>query len=263
LREERHVTVIHERRDEREYEVPSAARLTVSEGERVKAGQQLTEGSKNPHRILRILGREDTQLYLLAEIQKVYRSQGVNINDKHFEIIISKMLNKVQITSSGDTEFLPGELVNLLNFAEANAKVGAEGGRQATAQPVLLGISKSALNTDSFLSAASFQHTIRVLAGAAIEGRQDNLYGLKENVIIGKLIPAGTGFRGRPGHEGEFSSETFEDVGLAWFREEAADELGISEEEETAEESATPPEEIVEELGVPEMELAELPLVAS
>ncbi|MBC8249798.1 MAG: DNA-directed RNA polymerase subunit beta', partial [Anaerolineales bacterium] len=245
LREDRHVTIVHERREEREYEVPSAARLTVSEGERVKAGQQLTEGSKNPHRILRILGREETQLYLLSEIQQVYRSQGVDINDKHFEIVVSRTLSKVQVTSSGDTELLPGELVNRLAFAEANAKVAAEGGRQATAQPVLLGISKAALNTDSFLAAASFQHTIRVLAGAAIEGRQDYLYGLKENVIIGKLIPAGTGFRGRPGHEGELTSETFEDVGLALFRGETAEELDIEELEE---------EEIAEELDIEELE---------
>jgi len=240
LREDRHITVIYERREEREYEVPSAARLTVSEGEWVTAGQQLTEGSKNPHRLLRILGREATQLYLLSEIQKVYRSQGVSINDKHFEVIIGKMLSKVQVTSSGDTDFLPGELVHRLDFAEANAKVAAEGGRQATAQPVLLGISKVALNTDSFLSAASFQHTIRVLAGAAIAGKQDNLYGLKENVIIGKLIPAGTGFRGRPGHEGELPSKTYEDVKLAAVKEEA-----------------------VEEPAIPRRERAELPLAAS
>ncbi len=251
LREDRHVTIVHERREEREYEVPSASRLTVSEGQRVKAGDQLTEGSKNPHRILRILGREDTQLYLLKEIQQVYRSQGVDINDRHFEIIVSKMLSKVQVTSSGDAEVLPGELANRRAFAEINAKAAAEGGRQATAQPVLLGISKTALNTDSFLSAASFQHTIRVLAGAAIEGRQDDLFGLKENVIIGKLIPAGTGFRGRPGHEGEFSSETYEDVELAFFREEGAEELDISEEEDA------------EELAIQEMEEAELPLAAS
>jgi len=237
LREDRHITVVHERREEREYEVPSAARLTVSEGEWAKAGQQLTEGSKNSHRILRILGSDDTQLYLLSEIQKVYSSQGVDINDKHFEIIISKMLSKVQVTSSGDTEFLPGELVNRPAFTEVNARVAAEGGRQATAQPILLGISKAALNTDSFLSAASFQHTIRVLAGAAIEGRHDYLLGLKENVIIGKLIPAGTGFRGRPGHEGEFPSETFEDVELALFRGEVAEEVDTLE-EEAAEELA-------------------------
>ena len=239
-REGRHIAVIYERREERESEVPSAARLTVGEGDWVKAGQQLTEGSKNPHRILRILGREATQLYLLSEIQKVYRSQGVHINDKHFELIISRILSKVQVTSSGDTELLPGELVNRLAFAEGNARVLAEGGRQATAQPVLLGISKAALNTDSFLSAASFQHTIKILAGAAIEGKQDDLFGLKENVIIGKLIPAGTGFRGQPTHEGELLPATFGDVELALVGEEAAEEPAILQ-----------------------AEAAELPLVAS
>jgi DNA-directed RNA polymerase subunit beta' len=178
----------------------------------------------------------------------------VDINDKHFEVIIRKMLNKVQVTSSGDTDFLPGELVNRLAFAEGNAKVTAAGGRRATANPILLGISKAALNTDSFLSAASFQHTIRVLAGAAIAGKQDNLYGLKENVIIGKLIPAGTGFRGRPGHEGELPSDTYEDVELAWVREEAAEELAYLEEEE---------EETLGERAMSQLEAAELALAAS
>ncbi len=280
LREDRHIIVIHERREEREYEVPSAARLIVGEGDWVKAGQQLTEGSRNTHRLLHILGREATQLYLLSEIQKVYRSQGVNINDKHFEVIISKMLNRVVVTSSGDTKFLPGELVNRRVFTEGNAEVAAEGGRQATAQPTLLSISKAALNTESFLSAASFQHTIRILASAAIEGKQDDLYGLKENVIIGKLIPAGTGFRGRPGHEGEILSETFEDVGLAFFRggatgelailgeeeeEEADEELDVLEEEEEADEELAiqQVEGDAGELATPETEAAELPLAAS
>ena len=194
LREDRHITVVYEEKEEREYEIPPAARLTVEEGQRIEAGHQITEGSKNPHRILRILGPEETQLYLLTEIQKVYRSQGVDINDKHFEVIIRKMMEKVQVTSSGDTELLPGELVNRHDFAEINARVTAKGGRPATAQPVLLGITKAALSTDSFLSAASFQNTVKVLAWAAIEGKRDELRGLKENVIIGKLIPAGTGF---------------------------------------------------------------------
>ncbi|HDH09648.1 MAG TPA: DNA-directed RNA polymerase subunit beta', partial [Chloroflexi bacterium] len=194
LREDRHITVVYEEKEEREYEIPPAARLTVEEGQRIEAGHQITEGSKNPHRILRILGPEETQLYLLTEIQKVYRSQGVDINDKHFEVVIRKMMEKVQVTSSGDTELLPGELVNRHDFAEINARVTAKGGRPATAQPVLLGITKAALSTDSFLSAASFQNTVKVLAWAAIEGKRDELRGLKENVIIGKLIPAGTGF---------------------------------------------------------------------
>jgi DNA-directed RNA polymerase subunit beta' len=263
-REDRHITVIRERREEREYEVPSASRLTVGEGEWVKAGQQLTAGTKNPRRILPILGREATQLYLLSEIQRVYRSQGVNINDKHFEIIIGKMLSRLKVTSSGDTNLLPGELVDRLVFAEINAKVAAEGGRQATARPVLLSITKAALNTESFLSAASFQHTIKILANAAVGGSRDDLYGLKENVILGKLIPAGTGFRGRPGHEGEIPSKTYEDVELALVRDEAIEELAVPPEEEAAEEAATlPEEEAAEEAAALPEEAAELALAAS
>ena len=186
----------YERREEVEYEIPSSARLMpeVYDGATVTPGQQLTEGAKNPHRILRILGAEATQLYLLSEVQKVYRNQGVNIADKHFEIIIRKMLSRVQITKSGDSALLPGELVDRLQLLDINERLIAEGKEPAAGVPVLLGVTKAALSTDSFLSASSFQHTIRVLAGAAIEGKVDHLYGLKENVIIGKLIPAGTGF---------------------------------------------------------------------
>ncbi len=198
------LSVIYEHREERDYEIPSAARLLVREGNTVQAGDQLIEGSKNPHHILRILGIEATQHALLCELQQVYRVQGVNISDKHFEIIIRKMLSHVHVTRSGDTHLLPGELVDRLELRAINEAVIAEGGAPATAQNVLLGITKAALNTDSFLSAASFQHTIRVLAGAAIEGKTDHLRGLKENVIIGKLIPAGTGFQHYyPGDEPE------------------------------------------------------------
>ncbi len=186
----------YERRQEVEYEIPSNARLLpdVFDGGTVYPGQQLTEGSKSPHRILRIQGAETTELYLLSEVQKVYRSQGVNIADKHFEIIIRKMLSRVQVTKSGDSELLPGELIDRLQLIDLNQKMIAVGQEPAAGVPILLGVTKAALNTDSFLSASSFQHTIRVLAGAAIEGKEDKLYGLKENVIIGKLIPAGTGF---------------------------------------------------------------------
>ena len=182
--------------DVRDYEIPQNARLfeDVYDGMQVKAGQQLTEGSKNPHRILRILGQEAAQHYLLTEVQKVYRNQGVNIADKHFEVVISKMMSKVQITRSGDSDLLPGELIDKLVLLEMNERLVAEGHEPASGIPVLLGVTKAALTTDSFLSASSFQHTIKVLAGAAIEGKVDRLYGLKENVIIGKLIPAGTGF---------------------------------------------------------------------
>ncbi len=190
------IYIRYERRQEMEYDIPSNARLIPEafDGAMVTAGQQLTEGAKNPHRILRILGAEAAQIYLLTEVQDVYRNQGVNIADKHFEVIIRKMLSKVQITRSGDSTLLPGELIDRLKLLNHNEGLIAEGKEPAAGAPVLLGITKSALSTDSFLSAASFQHTIKVLAGAAIEGKMDNLYGLKENVIIGKLIPAGTGF---------------------------------------------------------------------
>ena len=191
------VYIRYESRIEQEYEIPSSARLIqdVFDGAQVRAGQQLTEGAKNPHRILRVLGGEATQMYLLNEIQQVYRSQGVPINDKHFEIIVRKMLSKVQITRSGDTVLLPGELSDKLELLKLNETMIAEGKDPASSVPVLLGVTKCALSTDSFLSASSFQHTIKVLAGAAIEGKEDPLFGLKENVIIGKLIPAGTGFQ--------------------------------------------------------------------
>jgi DNA-directed RNA polymerase subunit beta' len=195
---EHKVTITYEHREEAEYEIPSGARLIVSEGARVEAGQSLTEGALNPHRILRIQGREACQLYLLTEIQKVYRAQGQNINDKHFEVVLRKMLAKVQVVRPGDTEFLPGELVDRLKLQDINEKLLEAGKQPATAAPVLLGVTKASLSTDSFLSASSFQHTIKVLAGAAIEGRQDPLLGLKENVIIGKLIPAGTGYNTIP-----------------------------------------------------------------
>ncbi|MDX1662798.1 MAG: DNA-directed RNA polymerase subunit beta', partial [Candidatus Promineifilaceae bacterium] len=180
--------------EERDYEIPAGMRLLVEDGQRVSAGDQLTEGSKNPHKILEIQGRDAVTYYLLREVQQVYRPQGQNINDKHFEVIIRKMLGKVVVKHSGDTEMLPGELIERWEFKERNEEVIMEGGQPAQADPILLGITKASLNTESFLSASSFQHTIKVLAGAAIAGKEDRLLGLKENVIIGKLIPAGTGF---------------------------------------------------------------------
>ncbi len=189
------IIVAYEYREEVEYEIPSSARMVVKSGDHVEAGQPLTEGSLNPHRILRIQGRDKCQMYLLSEVQKVYRSQGQNINDKHFEVIIRKMLSKVQITRPGDAkDYLPGDLVDRLEIRRVNEKLLAEGKKPAQYVEILLGITKASLNTESFLSAASFQHTIKVLAGAAIAGAEDPLYGLKENVIIGKLIPAGTAF---------------------------------------------------------------------
>lgn len=190
------VYIRYEKRDEYEYDIPANSRLMpeIYDGMEVYPGQQLTEGSRNPHQILKVLGEDVTQLYLLNEIQKVYRSQGVSIADKHFEVMIRKMLNKVQITRSGGSDLLPGELIDKLALLQLNEKLAEEGKDPASGIPVLLGITKAALSTDSFLSASSFQHTIKVLAGAAIEGKVDPLHGLKENVIIGKLIPAGTGF---------------------------------------------------------------------
>ncbi|MDR7404994.1 MAG: DNA-directed RNA polymerase subunit beta', partial [Armatimonadota bacterium] len=173
--------------------VPYGVRLRVADGDRVESGDQLTEGSVNPHDILRIRGIHALQNYLVQEIQSVYRSQGVDINDKHIEIIVRQMLRRVKVEDPGDTEFLPGELVDKFAFEEENAKAIAEGLEPAKARPVLLGITKASLATESFLSAASFQETARVLTDAATKGKVDPLIGLKENVIIGKLIPAGTG----------------------------------------------------------------------
>jgi len=213
LREDRHIIIVHERSDEREYEVPTTGQLLVEEGQRIEPGTQLIEGVLNPHDILRILGRQATEHSMLSEVQKVYRSQGVNINDKHFEVIFRKMLSKVQVSSSGDTDLLPGELVDRLALEDSNSEVVEAGGQPARGWPVLLGITKAALNTESFLSAASFQHTIRVLSNAAVEGKEDPLLGLKENVIIGKLVPAGTGYRGdNPYSDGPI--ESFEGISL-------------------------------------------------
>ena len=195
--EEDRVVIVYEDRDEREYQVSATAQVKVENGQRVKAGDLLTEGAANPQDVLRVMGREAVQLYLVSEVQKVYRSQGVSISDKHIEIIVRQMLRKVRVDTPGDTEMLPGELVDRFTYEEVNAKVLAEGGEPATAQTVLLGVTKASLNTESFLAAASFQETTRVLTEAAIQGMVDNLRGLKENVIIGKLIPAGTGLEKR------------------------------------------------------------------
>ncbi|MDA1188116.1 MAG: DNA-directed RNA polymerase subunit beta' [Chloroflexi bacterium] len=174
----------------REYVIPAASHIVAQSGDSVVAGQALTGGPKNPQQILRIQGREAVQQYLIDEVQKVYRSQGVKIHDKHIEVIASQMLRKVRIDSPGDTDLLPGELVDRRKYEEINASILAEGGEPATASPVLLGITRASLNMDSFLAAASFQETTRVLTEAAVNGEVDHLRGLKENVIIGRLIPA-------------------------------------------------------------------------
>ncbi len=184
------MSIVFEERESRDYVIPAAARLRSQDGDYIHAGQALTEGPLNPQDILRIQGPEAVQIYLVEEVQKVYRSQGVTINDKHIETIVRQMLRRVRVDSPGDTALLPGELVDRFKFETENASVLAAGGEPATAQPVLLGVTKASLNTESFLAAASFQETTRVLTEAAISGQVDRLMGLKENVIIGKLIPA-------------------------------------------------------------------------
>jgi DNA-directed RNA polymerase subunit beta' len=184
------VVINYAEKEEREYTVTSSASIWVQSGDEIKAGQQLTDGSVNPHDILRILGKEAVQQYLVDEVQKVYRSQGVNINDKHIEVIVHQMLTKVRIDSAGDTDLVPDELVDKYTYEDTNAKVLAEGGEPATAHTLLLGITRASLSTESWLAAASFQETTRILTEAAVNGKVDKLVGLKENVIIGKLIPA-------------------------------------------------------------------------
>jgi DNA-directed RNA polymerase subunit beta' len=182
--------VVSELVDEREYGIPANARVRVETGEFVHAGELLTEGSVNPQDMLTVLGPEEVQKYLVDEVQRVYRSQGVNINDRHIEVIVRQMLRKVSVEEPGDTDLLPGEVIDRWEYADLQARVAAEGGDPGRVTPVLLGVTKASLSTDSFLAAASFQETTRVLTEAAIEGRTDHLRGLKENVIIGKLIPA-------------------------------------------------------------------------
>ena len=210
-KKERKVIVSYDQKETTTYEIPNTARLLVRNNDKVQAGQPLTEGSLNPHRVLKIQGREACQMYLLSEVQKVYRSQGQNIHDKHFEVIIRKMMSKVQVTRPGDTKFLPGDPVDRLELRKINEQLLAEGKQPAKFSEVLLGVTKASLSTDSFLSASSFQHTIKVLAGAAIGSTTDPLFGLKENVIIGKLIPAGTGFT-----HGRFANEESDGSSSQW-----------------------------------------------
>jgi DNA-directed RNA polymerase subunit beta' len=189
----RKIIVRNDMGDSKEYLIPKGKHINVQQGDWVKAGEPLMDGSADPHDILDIKGPKELQKYLVDEVQEVYRLQGVTINDKHIEVIVRQMLRKVRVEEPGDTEFLTGNQVDKFVFAEENEKVIAKGGRPAVAKPVLLGITRASLTTDSFISAASFQETTRVLTEAAINGKVDNLLGLKENVIVGRLIPAGTG----------------------------------------------------------------------
>mgnify|MGYP005801052017 FL=1 len=187
--------IVTSKDDSKTYTIPFGSKLRVKDGDEVKAAQPLIEGSINPAEILEIKGPEGVFEYLISEVQKVYRNQGVDINDKHIEVIARQMLRKIKVEESGDTTMFPGSLIDMYDFEERNKKAVAEGKRPATGRRVLLGITKASLATDSFLSAASFQETTRVLTEAAIKGKEDDLIGLKENVIIGKLIPAGTGMK--------------------------------------------------------------------
>jgi DNA-directed RNA polymerase subunit beta' len=179
--------------EQREYSIPRGSNISVREGERVRAGQALMDGAINPHDILSVMGEDELQKYLVNEIQQVYRLQNVTINDKHIEVISRQMMRWVRVEDVGETEFLYDEIVDRFLFQEENERVRAEGGHPAKGKPVLLGITKASLSTESFISAASFQETTRVLTEASIQGSEDFLRGLKENVIMGRLIPAGTG----------------------------------------------------------------------
>ena len=193
-KKKREVTITNpETGETKDYLIPYGSRLKVFDGDYIEAGDEITEGSVNPHDILKIKGLRGVQDYMIQEVQRVYRLQGVEINDKHIEVIVRQMLKRVKIEDNGDTEFLPGSLVDWLTFENTNAKMEEEGREPAKGSRVLLGITKASLATDSFLSAASFQETTRVLTEAAIKGKVDPLNGLKENVIIGQPIPAGTG----------------------------------------------------------------------
>jgi DNA-directed RNA polymerase subunit beta' len=187
--------VVNEEGVEKEYLIPRGKHVNVHEGDRIKAGEPLMDGSSNPHDILAILGDKELQKYLVNEVQEVYRLQGVNINDKHIEVIARQMLRRVKVEDPGDTNFLMGEQVDKFRFQEENEKVAAKGNQPATGKPLLLGITKASLSTDSFISAASFQETTRVLTEASICGKIDHLRGLKENVIVGRLVSAGTGLK--------------------------------------------------------------------
>ncbi|HYM55810.1 MAG TPA: DNA-directed RNA polymerase subunit beta', partial [Solirubrobacteraceae bacterium] len=224
------VLITDEAGEEHRHAFPRRTRLFVANGEKIKAGRQLNEGSVYPHELLAIRGRTETEQYLVKEVQEVYKSQGVDINDKHIELIVRQMLKKVRVDQKGDTDYLPGQFVDRFEFAKVNDGVIAEGGEAAQFEDIILGITKASLNTDSFLSAASFQETTKVLTDAALEGKIDRLNGLKENVIIGKLIPAATGLKRYRRIEIEPSEplpRAIDDVGLL-DQDEIAAELGLT-----------------------------------
>jgi len=232
----RKILVTNENGMEREYSLPRGVHVNVQEGETVRAGEPLMDGPLNPHDILEVLGEKELQAYLVNEIQEVYRLQGVNINDKHIEVIVRQMMRWIRVEEVGDTDFLLEEQVDKFRFKEENERVIAEDGRPARGEPLLLGITKASLSTDSFISAASFQETTRVLTEASISGKVDYLRGLKENVIMGRLIPAGTGMEhyrnvklksDEPVHADEAGEEVF-DSQVDFKEEEGIDEMATS-----------------------------------
>jgi DNA-directed RNA polymerase subunit beta' len=225
------VVVTDDTGEEHRYPFPRRTRLFVENGDKIEAGKQLNEGSLYPHELLALRGRTDTEQYLVKEVQEVYKSQGVDINDKHIELIVRQMLKRVRVDQKGDTDYLPGQFVDRNDFFKVNAEVKKNKGEQAQFEEIILGITKASLNTDSFLSAASFQETTKVLTDAALEGKKDTLNGLKENVIIGKLIPAATGLKRYRRIEIEPSEplpRAIDDVGLL-DQDEIAAELGLGD----------------------------------
>jgi DNA-directed RNA polymerase subunit beta' len=225
------VVVTDDMGEEHRYPFPRRTRLFVESGEKIEAGKQLNEGSLYPHELLALRGRTDTEQYLVKEVQEVYKSQGVDINDKHIELIVRQMLKRVRVDQKGDTDYLPGQFVDRNDFFKVNADVKKAKGEQAQYEEIILGITKASLNTDSFLSAASFQETTKVLTDAALEGKKDTLNGLKENVIIGKLIPAATGlkrYRRIEIEPAEPLPRAIDDVGLL-DQDEIAAELGLGD----------------------------------
>ncbi len=235
--------------DSKTYLIPYGSRIKIMDGQLLEAGDELTEGSVNPHDILRIKGVRAVQDYMLREVQRVYRLQGVEISDKHIEVLVRQMLKKIRIEDNGDTEFLPGTLVDVLDFEEVNEQLEKEGKTPAEGKQVMLGITKASLATDSFLSAASFQETTKVLTEAAIKGKVDHLVGLKENVIIGKLIPAGTGLK-------RYSAIKL-DTGMPEEEEEVVTDEIIEEETVVAEETFQEADEIEEDADMEETAEAE------
>jgi DNA-directed RNA polymerase subunit beta' len=225
------VVITDDAGEEHRHAFPRRTRLYVAESEKIQAGRQLNEGSLYPHELLAIRGRTETEQYLVKEVQEVYKSQGVDINDKHIELIVRQMLKKVRVDQKGDTDYLPGQFVDRYEFAKANEEVAGKGGETAQYEDIILGITKASLNTDSFLSAASFQETTKVLTDASLEGKIDRLNGLKENVIIGKLIPAATGlkrYRRIEIEPAEPLPRAIDDVGLL-NQDEIAAELGLAD----------------------------------